>query len=272
MHLDPLTRGRIVHDAQFHSLGRLQEAGELPIRADNLDAVLRRFERVFDEVEDRFREELAPPIERIWKDELERIRFDLRGWLRREAEREDGFVPYRRELTFGMRPRGPADPASTLAVAELPNGLRLRGAIDLVEKRGDGKVRVTDYKSGKVWMPEGAILNGGESLQPLLYTLAYEALTGEEVESARLYYCTQRGGYAERVVRADEEALSVVAEFQRRLDDIIDYGFFPASPKPPLGCRYCDYLPVCGPRMQIDAKRKDKDPRLSPLNWLRSLT
>ncbi len=154
----------------------------------------------------------------------------------------------------------------------LPNGLRLRGAIDLVEKREDGKVRITDHKSGKVWTPEGAIVNGGETLQPILYTLAYEALTGESVESARLYYCTQRSSYTERVVRADEESLRVVAELERRLDDVIETGFFPAAPKPPLGCQYCDYLPVCGPRMQIDARRKENDPRLSPLNWLRNLT
>ncbi|MGH9337926.1 MAG: PD-(D/E)XK nuclease family protein, partial [Vicinamibacteria bacterium] len=271
-HLDPLTKGSIVHDAQFHISKRLEEAGLLPVRPENLDSVLKLFEVVFDEVSERFHEELAPAIERIWKDELERLRFDLRGWLRRESQRDDGYVPFRRELTFGMRPRGPADPASTLEVAVLANGLRLRGAIDLVEKRGDSKVRITDHKSGRVWMPESAIVNGGENLQPILYTLAYEALTGEEVESARLYYVSQRAGYAERVVRADEEALDVVAEFQRRLDAIIGEGFFPASPKPPLGCKYCDYLPVCGPRMQIDAKRKQDDPRLSPLNWLRNLT
>lgn len=271
-HLDALTRGQILHDAQFHIYERLEQAELLPVRRDNLDQVMRLFEMTFDEVSERFHEELAPAIERIWRDELERIRFDLRGWLRREAARDDGFVPFRREFTFGMKPRGPADPASTLEVAQLDNGLRLRGAIDLVEKRADGKVRVTDHKSGKAWMPENAIVNGGESLQPVLYTLAYEALTGEEVESARLYYCTERGGYAERVVRPDEEALEVVAEFQRRLDEIIEQGFFPASPQPRFGCKFCDYLNVCGPRMEIDAKRKQADPRLSPLNWLRNLT
>jgi len=272
-HLDPLTKGSILHAAQFEISKRLGEAGLLPARADNIDEVLQLFEVVFDEVQDRFEEDLAPAIGRIWKDELERIRFDLRGWLRREALQEDDFVPYRREFTFGMRPTGPADPASTLEVAVLKNGLRLRGAIDLVEKRAtDGKVRVTDHKSGKAWMPEGAVVNGGENLQPILYTLAYEALTGEEVDSARLYYVTQRAGYAERVVRADEEALAVVAEFQRRLDEVIEEGFFPASPLEKPGCAWCDYLAVCGPRMQIDARRKQNDPRLSPLNWLRSLT
>jgi ATP-dependent helicase/DNAse subunit B len=272
-HLDPLTKGSILHVAQFEISKRLEEAGLLPLRPGNIAEALQLFEVVFDEVEERFEEDLAPAIPRIWKDELERIRFDLRGWLRREASRDDGFVPYRREFTFGMRPTGPADPASTLEVAVLENGLRLRGAIDLVEKRAaDGKVRVTDHKSGKVWMPEGAVLNGGENLQPILYTLAYEALTGESVESARLYFVTQRAQYAERVVRADEEALKVVAEFQRRLDEIIEEGFFPASPKEKPGCEYCDYLAVCGPRMQIEARRKQNDPRLSPLNWLRNLT
>jgi RecB family exonuclease len=272
-HLDPLTKGSILHRAQFEVSKRLGEAGLLPIGTHNIGEVLQLFEVVFDEIEETFEEDLAPAIERIWKDELQRIRFDLRGWLRREALHQDGFVPYRREFTFGMRPTGPADPASTLEVAVLENGLRLRGAIDLVEKRAsDGKVRITDHKSGKAWMPQGAVVNGGENLQPILYTLAYEALTGEEVESARLYYVTQRAGYAERVVRADEEALSVVAEFQRRLDEIVEEGFFPASPLEKPGCEYCDYLAVCGPRMQIDAKKKQSDPRLSPLNWLRNLT
>jgi ATP-dependent helicase/DNAse subunit B len=271
-HLDPLTRGSILHDALFHVSKRLEEARLLPVESKNVGAALRVLEAVFDEVSDRFHEELSPAIERIWWDELERIRFDLRGWLRREATRKDGFVPHRREYNFGMSPHGAADPASTLEVAVLKNGLRLRGAIDLVEKRADGKARITDYKSGKAWMPEGAIVNGGENLQPILYTLAYEALTGEEVESARLYYCTQRERYAERVVRADEEALGVVADLQRRLDEIIEEGFFPASPKQEPGCKYCDYLPVCGPKMQIDARRKQEDARLSPLNWLRNLT
>ena len=148
-HLDALTRGHIVHEAQFHVIGRLEEARLLPVTPENLVEVMQLFEVVLDEVTDGFHEQLAPAIERIWQDELERIRIDLRGWIRREAEKTDGFVPYRREYTFGMRPRGPADPSSTLDVAKLEGGLRLRGAIDLVEKRADGKVRVTDHKSGE---------------------------------------------------------------------------------------------------------------------------
>jgi len=168
-----------------------------------------------------------------------------------------------------MKPQGPADPTSVLDEAVLRSGLRLRGAIDLVEKRDDGKVRITDYKSGRVRVPEGAVLLGGESLQPILYSLAYQALTGDEVVAARLYYCTERSGYTERQVEPNEEALEVVSEFQRRVDKAIEEGFFPASPR--QGCAYCDYLPVCGPSAEVNAKRKETDPRLSSLNWLRNL-
>lgn len=270
-HLDPLTYGRILHEAQYAISLALERERELPIRPESLSRVLEIAETVFRGVETRFAEELAPAIPRIWRDELQRIRADLRGWLRREAQTSGEWIPHRREFTFGMRPRGPADPASVLDVAVLESGLRLRGAIDLVERRADGKHRVTDHKSGRAWVPPDAVVNGGETLQPILYALAYESVTGEEVAASRLYYCTERGGFQERPIEPDEEALAVVAEFQRRLDKVIEEGFFPASPKPPLGCTYCDYLPVCGPRAEIVAERKQKDPRLSPLNWLRSL-
>ncbi len=271
-HMDPLTIGSIVHEAQYEISLSLEKEHLYPIRPDNLAAALDVCETVFARVAERFAEELAPAVERIWRDELATIRANLRGWLRKESEAIGGWIPIRREYTFGMKPRGPADPASTLDEAVLENGLRLRGAIDLVEKREDGKVRVTDYKSGRAWVPKEAVVNGGETLQPILYALAYEAVTGAEVATSRLYYCTEKGGFEERRVVPDEEALDVVNEFKRRLDTIIGEGFFPASPKPPLGCRFCDYQPVCGPWAANDAERKQKDPRLSPLNWLRNLT
>ncbi len=268
-HLDPLTYGRIFHVAQYQIMTTLGEQGLSPIRPDNIPSVLEASEKVFNEVAAKFSDELAPAIERIWRDELTRVRTDLRGWLRKESEAPGGWVPHRFEFTFGMKPQGPADPASVAEEAVLASGLRLRGAIDLVEKRDDGKVRVTDYKSGRVRVPEGAVLYGGESLQPILYSLAYEALTGDEVSAARLYYCTEKSGYTERTVEPDEEALKVAYEFQRRIDKAIEEGFFPASPR--LGCKYCDYLPVCGPGAEINAKRKEGDPKLSLLNWLRNL-
>jgi ATP-dependent helicase/DNAse subunit B len=271
-HMDPLTIGSIVHEAQYEISLSLEKEHLYPIRPDNLAAAFDVCETVFARVAKRFAEELAPAVDRIWRDELATIRANLRGWLRKESEAIGGWVPIRREYTFGMAPKGPADPESTLDEAVLDSGFRLRGAIDLVEKREDGKVRVTDYKSGKAWVPKDAVVNGGETLQPILYALAYEALTGAEVATSRLYYCTEKGGFEERRVAPDEYALDVINDFRRRLDGIIEEGLFPASPNPRLGCRFCDYQAVCGPWAANDAERKQKDPRLSPLNWLRNLT
>ena len=271
-HMDALTRGRIMHEAQFEVSKKLEDEGLLPIGPQNLTAALAVCEATFAKVTARFAEELAPAIDRIWQDETDRIRTDLRGWIRRESESSESWIPIHREYTFGMRPRGPADPESVLHEAVLSNGLRLRGAIDLVEKGEDGRARITDYKSGRAWVPPQAVVNGGETLQPVLYALAFESLTGREVAESRLYYCTDIGGYEQRRIVPDEETLSVVEEFQRRLDTVIAEGFFPAAPKPTFGCRFCDYRSVCGPRAEVNATRKQKDSRLSPLNWLRNLT
>ncbi len=270
--MDALTRGRIMHEAQFEVSKKLEDEGLLPIGPQNLTAALAVCEATFAKVTARFAEELAPAIDRIWQDETDRIRTDLRGWIRRESESSESWIPIHREYTFGMRPRGPADPESVLHEAVLSNGLRLRGAIDLVEKGEDGRARITDYKSGRAWVPPQAVVNGGETLQPVLYALAFESLTGREVAESRLYYCTDIGGYEQRRIVPDEETLSVVEEFQRRLDTVIAEGFFPAAPKPTFGCRFCDYRSVCGPRAEVNATRKQKDSRLSPLNWLRNLT
>ena len=162
-HLNPLTYGRIMHVAQYEILKKLQEEKLTPVRPDNLATALRVGEEIFNRIAEEFRELLAPAIERIWRDELARVRTDLRGWLRRESEAPGGWVPHGYEFTFGMKPQGPADPSSVLDEAVLASGLRLRGAIDLVEKRADGKVRVTDYKSGRVRVPQARSFSEGKA-------------------------------------------------------------------------------------------------------------
>jgi RecB family exonuclease len=271
-HLDALTRGAILHAVQFRLLTALRAEGLLPVRQETLDSAFDLAHRVFDDVTREYEDLLAPAIPRIWRDELDRMREDIRGWLRREARGSGNWLPFRFEFTFGMKPHGPADPSSVLEPALLPQGLRLRGAIDLVEKRSDGAVRVTDIKTGKAWVPSSAILFGGRSLQRLFYALAYSALTGEKVVESRLYYSTARGGYTERTIDVDETALEVMAEFVRRVDRSFEEGFFPASPFPGEGCRFCDYQSICGPHAESVAARKSADPRLAALDWLRSLT
>jgi len=269
--LDPLTRGALVHEVQFATLTRLRAEDQLPVRPTGLARAWEILEAALDRIAGAYRAALAPAIPRVWEDGVAAVRADLREWLRRQAEAADGWVPYRFELSFGIvdRERADADPASVRDPVPLPGGLKLRGAIDLVERRTDGVLRVTDHKTGRPWAKPGLVVGGGETLQPLLYALAAEGLLGQPVEAGRLYYCTADGGYAERVVRLDTTTRQVAAELAGVIDGALRAGFLPAAPRPGA-CARCDYRPVCGPFEEQRTERKPAE-RLRDLARLRAL-
>ena len=261
VHLDPLTRGSLLHDVFFHLGREFRERGLAPLRKDRLEAAFALLEEVFGRVEAEVRERVAPAIDRIWRDQMDGLLGDLRGFLQRYAE--TGRVPLANELTFGMGAKQPADPASRTEAAVLPGGLRLHGSIDVVERLAGGQIQITDYKTGRASVEptrNQRILFGGRALQPLLYALAYEALSGASPASGRLYYATIRGAYQETVVDAvSEESRTVFETFVDGLDRAIRGGRFPALPNPGVHyrvCDYCDYLPVCGPRPAAHGRTK----------------
>jgi len=254
-HMDPLTRGSLVHDVQFELLTALHNEGSLPVRPAALAEVFRRLDAVLDGVAERYRDDLAPAIPRVWRDEVEAIRADLREWLRRAAE-ERVWTPARFEIAFGLPTRDIKDEASTIDPVTLECGISLRGAIDVVETRLPDRLRVTDHKTGKVRVESGAVVAGGAALQPVLYALAAEKLfPGRVVEAGRLYYCTRAGGFEERVVPLHDGARDAIAEVARTIGAFLDGGHLPAAPAKGA-CRWCDYLPVCGPHEERRVRRK----------------
>jgi RecB family exonuclease len=269
--MDPLTRGALFHDVQFGVLTALREHGLLPLAPERLDEAGRILEQVLDAEEAQARAKLCPAIPRVWDDGIAAIRADLREWLERSALAADGWVPYRFELSFGLADRGRdhEDPASVATPVALDVGLVLRGSIDLVERRADGRLRVTDHKTGKVAAEKGAVTQGGTILQPVLYALACERLLPEPVDAGRLYYCTNAGDFTERVVPLDTASRTSAREVVQVVDDAMRAGFLPAAPAE-HGCRWCDYRVVCGPYEFQRVKRKPEQ-RLKPLAQLRSL-
>jgi CRISPR/Cas system-associated exonuclease Cas4 (RecB family) len=267
--LDPLTRGGLFHAVQFELLTALRDARLLPVTDATLDRALARVDGILAEVAKSYAERLAPAIPRVWEDGINGIRADLREWLRRSSG--DQWVPDRFELSFGLadRDRPHEDPASVDHDVALRGGLRVRGSIDLVERRADGVLRATDHKTGKVRASAGVVIGGGQVLQPLLYALAAEELLHAPVESGRLYYCTADGGYQERVVPLDAEAHYNLATVAEVIGGALKEGFLPAAPVKDA-CRWCDYRPVCGPHEEVRASKKPTD-RLAPLTRLRSM-
>jgi RecB family exonuclease len=270
--LDPLTRGSLVHEVQFRLFGRLRDAGLLPVTAERFEPARALLDAALEEVAAEFEEKLAPAIPRVFEDAIASVRADLREWLKRSMQdtAASGFVPWRFELAFGLPGRRGRDPNSRAEAVALDAGIRLRGSIDLLERREDGRLRVTDHKTGKDRVAEGDVIRGGESLQPVLYALAVEKLFPDAgVEGGRLSYCTSAGGFTLRDVALDAKARAAAAAVATTIDAALREPFLPAAPDEGA-CRWCDYRVVCGPYEELRTARKPKAP-LAPLRALREL-
>ena len=256
--MDPLTRGALFHEVQVKLFTELKHAQLLPIRTANQARVVSMADAVMDRVAQDYEERLAPAIPRVWRSEIEGLRTDLHGWIERVAGERENWLPIYFELGFGLARDELRDPKSTPEEVVLEDGTRLRGAMDLVERdAASGALRITDHKTGKVPDPEPAYVGGGAYLQPLAYAMAAEKLLGAQVESSRLFYCTQRGGYREIYFRLDRPERAFFKQAMKLIDGEIARGFLPAAPHRGA-CEYCDYASVCGPGEERRAAKKDQ--------------
>jgi CRISPR/Cas system-associated exonuclease Cas4 (RecB family) len=269
--IDPLTRGALFHEIQFEVSTLLRDRGHLPLDPDHLETAITILNETVDRVAAAHEERLAPAIPRVWMDGMNSIRADLREWLRRSAEGARGWVPERFELSFGLadRDRPNADASSAKDPVQVLGHVLLRGSIDLVERRADGARRVTDHKTGKARVPAGAVVWGGQTLQPVLYGLVAEEVLKGPVESGRLYYCTADGDFTERVIPLDLRNRELAGRAIDLIGRALEQGFLPAAPAKDA-CRWCDYRAVCGSREEARTARKPKE-RLAELIELRGL-
>jgi hypothetical protein len=261
--MDSLQRGSLIHDIQFELLAGLRREKLLPVRTKNLDRVLLYLDSVIQIVADRHKDELAPAIERVWENGVNAIRSDLREWLRRASEEQNGFVPLHFELSFGLahrHERRQADPRSVAGSIVLDCGIQLRGSIDLIEGHPSGWICATDHKTGKADFKPGQLIAGATSLQPVLYALAAEKLFEGEarVTAGRLYFCTSAGGYVDHVVPLNDGMRAAACEVAEVIGGAIAKQFLPAAPAK-RQCERCDYLAVCGPYEEHRAARKPKE-------------
>jgi len=255
--LDPLTRGQLYHAVVATFLRKALADKMLPITQANLAKAQATMDGILTETAAEYHEQYAPAIERVWQDEIDLLRADLRGWLTQMSERSDAYVPELIEFAFGLPAAEGRDPASTPQHATLPEGFLIHGVIDLAEKNGGAERRITDHKTGRNWTKEGMVVGGGEVLQPVLYSLSFEDLRKTTVKEARLSFCTAAGGYTERTFVMDTASRKAAIDVLRAIDEAIGKGFLPAAPKE-HGCDWCDFAQVCGPNEEIRVSRKDQ--------------
>ncbi|MEO5898433.1 MAG: PD-(D/E)XK nuclease family protein [Vicinamibacterales bacterium] len=270
--LDPLTRGALFHEVQAEFFRALKTAGQLPVTTSDVPRALQTLDRIVEKVAAQYHEQLAPAIERVWRDEIADIAKDLRVWARRLPDAGD-WVPTYFEYSFGLPldlEDQQRDPNSRVDPVLVDGRFRLRGSIDLVERKsGTDTYRVTDHKTGKNRTTWKTVLGGGAILQPVLYSVAVEHALDAHVTSGRLFYCTAPGGFTDHEIPINEANRRAGLEALEIVDRAIELGFLPAAPSD-RACGWCDFRPVCGPHEQQRVMVKPAE-KLGDLDALRRM-
>jgi ATP-dependent helicase/nuclease subunit B len=239
--MDPGIRGEFYHAVQSRFYLAMQTEDMLPVR--DIEPALIRLESVLHDVEVEFAERYMPAIPIVWKTDIERIRGDLRAWLRHVSANENDWTPIHFEYGFQN--------------VAIDGNLLLQGRIDLIEKHVSGPLRVTDHKTGTPPERAPSQIGGGESLQPSLYAMAAAQALQQPVREARLFYSTLRGNYVEFPVLLTPETREAAEGVLHQIDRALRNGELPAAPRKD-GCVYCDFLPVCGPYEEERIARKNQ--------------
>jgi len=266
--LDPLTRGSLFHRAQAEFYRDMRKAGTLPVTRERVAQASKAIEAALERVSDEYKEQLAPAIERVWRDEIDELRRDLGIWVQKMAD-DPSWVPEYFEFSFGLSDEG-RDERSLKDPVTIDGRFVLRGSVDLIERTPAGDMlRVTDHKTGKNRSNRDLVIGGGAVLQPVLYSAAVEQGLGKKVVSGRLYYCTTAGGFAEHPIQINDYNRAQGLHALAVIDRAIEQGFLVAAPAE-RACTWCDFRPVCGPREEERVRRKAGD-RLADLEALRSM-
>ena len=262
---DPRERGSLFHGIYEAVSRTLQERDLLPLDRSRLAAAI----ALVDAAIARERSHLAPEsaVRRLQRRAtLVALRADLVTAFAREAHRDPDrrTVPERFELAFGGDDEEPA------AHLDLPDGRRLplRGKIDRVDRRTDGRLEVVDLKTGAVRSRSGSVrwTHEGKTelrLQLPLYLEAASQVTGARAVRASYWHATADAAFQEIVydeadLARDRDEIAAIAQ---HLVQRIREGWFPCTPSA-TRCCYPGNVAVCGPSVAERFGRKLEDPEL----------
>lgn len=237
----PLDRGTLVHGILQAFYARASQQGIVPLRAGSAAAARALMDEVTSDACEEFEREGLTGLPLLWQRQERDLRELLYAFVAREIERADAYTPTRFEYAFGI-----GDHVVTLA---LPGGetVRLRGRIDRVDYRADGRGRVIDYKSGKMVPEASPDQIDPETIQLPFYLHAMRMLEpGCIWESAELHFVNVAAGF-KRVrldgLNAPAAGDAALAAFIEQVVRGIRAGDFRAGAP---SCARCEFPSVCG--------------------------
>ncbi|TCK22782.1 PD-(D/E)XK nuclease family protein [Pseudonocardia endophytica] len=258
--LSPLVRGDIVHRTLHQLVATAGKEGWLPEPG-------RPWPDDTREVLDELAREQFTAVERagltgaalLWRDDQEAILEDLTAWIGHDDALRGGgdLRPVVTEWEFAG------------VDLPLPDGrtVRLRGAVDRIDRDPSGRIVVTDYKTGRRPRSDDTDpWNGGRRLQLPLYALVaaeeFEHPAGEPVR-AGYWYVTGRERFERTDLEIDDELRASALTTVGAIVDGIAGGLFP--PRPSGAQHYLGRVRIDCPACEPDGlgERVDGD------DWMR---
>ena len=238
--LQPLEMGQLLHELYCEFMSQLLARGE---RVDDEDSDHEQLLFALLDQQIALFERRIPVLYRAaYRADVLRLRRCARIFLNAEGDHARQFpttVPSAFEVEF--------KPVSVELSARVR--FSLRGRIDRIDtvEGGAGKqeYEIWDYKTGSPYRFEGRdLLQGGQSLQWVLYAYALEERTGVKVRRSGYFFSGDRGWG--RRFEAALPARALVAALLEPLFEMVAHGAFLAvQQEHDNHCRFCDFRRLC---------------------------
>jgi ATP-dependent helicase/nuclease subunit B len=246
--LTPLEKGSLLHRV-FERFGNACRSRNLDLASEEAEVVLNG---LAEQELERMRRLVPPSNAMAMEFDADEIRRSVGLFLAMERDPGGGRWEWF-ELEFGG--------ADAPALVRLPSGrtLPVQGKVDRIDRLENGRLRVIDYKTGKIERFERtsrAPFDGGRKLQAGIYVPAVEAFLGEAVERFEYRFVTEKGQLrVSSFEAADVQAALGVVE---SLVEMAEAGRFLATNDADCDCKFCDYRAICR------VERKEFDGVISP--------
>jgi RecB family exonuclease len=213
--IDALTRGTLIHTILERYVLATIDGAELDVG---------RLHLVAQEVLDEAQADSPGWLEQLWAKDRGTIVRDLDDWFGHDhTDHAGGWRPTHAEQNFGTG----TDPEVTLTLGD--HSIRFRGQIDRIDRHSGGRIRVTDYKTGKSDkyrdLTNLTPTNSGLQFQLPVYGLFARTL-GDDVE-ARYWFVTSKGKFASIGYPITDDVITTLTDDMDLVHRSIRAGHFP---------------------------------------------
>ncbi|MGB9699944.1 MAG: PD-(D/E)XK nuclease family protein [Thermodesulfobacteriota bacterium] len=272
LRLSPLAKGKVMHEILYRFYQLLLPELNQPLAQEKLAQYMELLNQEAEEVFAQAEKEGSTGLPFLWEIDQQNILQDLRGFLVQESSQKEDLVPKALELKFGFADAQPP------AKMELPGGkiVYFRGRIDRVDfSKGGEKVRIIDYKTGKLYGQEDGF-SGGCTLQlPLYLWAALQIWPNIDLsQSWAEYYCLSRREEYERLTFSGQnwaEKEKILKEIVQIIEEGIGQGIFFPAPAKKEACPYCGFERVCEHGRDVILARKKGDARAAAFLRMREI-